>query len=243
MKRIALVFLTVLITVSGFAQKTADIGIWGGTSTYLGDLQNVTPFQTFKLNLGAYFRYNFNSRVALRAMFLTGKSAAEGVILQTPWSYNKNVQDLSIQVEINYLKYILGLKNTPFSPYITGGIGIVYFPYNLDPALISGFNPNHNKGNVATQQSVIATSIPFGFGLKYNLGKRIGVGIEYQMRKLLTDKLDNLDDPLAVIKNGETITYTDYLHNNDWSGYLGVQLTYMIYIGKKVCPAYDSKNW
>ena len=52
-----------------------------------------------------------------------------------PWSFEKNVQDFSLQVEINYLKYVLGEKKTPFTPYIMGGIGMMYFPYNLDPAL------------------------------------------------------------------------------------------------------------
>jgi hypothetical protein len=39
MKKIVLVAVALYVTVSGFAQKTADIGIWGGTSTYIGDMQ------------------------------------------------------------------------------------------------------------------------------------------------------------------------------------------------------------
>jgi hypothetical protein len=63
---------------------------------------------------------------------------------------------------------------------------------------------------------------------------------------MFSDKLDNLDDPLAyktiIDGNEEEITYSDVTHNNDWTGYLGVHLTYKIYIGKKACPAYESKN-
>ena len=66
------------------------------------------------------------------------------------------------------------------------------------------------------------------------------------MRKLFSDKLDNLDDPLAYKTNiagvEKEIIYTDMIHNNDWSGYVGLHLTYKIYIGKKACPAYESKN-
>ena len=69
------------------------------------------------------------------------------------------------------------------------------------------------------------------------------MGIEYQMRKIFSDKLDNLDDPLSYYNpQGELIKYTSAIHNNDWSGYLGVHLTYMIYIGKSACPVYDSKT-
>ncbi len=245
MKKILLVFATVWITVSGVAQKTADIGIWGGTSVYFGDMSEALPFQTFNLNFGAYFRYNFNARVGLRAMFLTGNVAQKGEIEGMPWAFDKSVQDLSLQVEINYLKYILGEKKTPFSSYVTFGIGVDYFSYNMDPALIAQFNPEHNKGSdIIDNDPVIATTIPFGIGFKYNIGRRLGVGIEYQARKMFSDKLDDIDDTLAIKAEGEReeITYTTGVHNNDWSGYLGIHVTYMIYLGKSACPVYDKKK-
>ena len=243
MKKLLLVFATVWITVSGVAQKTADIGIWGGTSGYIGDMDETKPFQSFNLNFGGYFRYNFNSRVALRAMILSGNFSSEGVVEGQYWAFNKPVQDLSLQVEINYLKYILGVKNTPYSSYVMAGVGVAYFSYDLDPALIAVFNPDHNKGDVVKKESVVTSTLPFGIGFKYTIGKRLGVGVEYQMRKLFTDKLDDLDDPLAFINDeGDEITYTDQIHNNDWSAYLGIHLTYKIYIGKKACPAYERKE-
>jgi hypothetical protein len=247
MRKILLVFATVWITVSGHAQVTADIGIWGGSSVYFGDMDETNPLQPANLNFGGYFRYNFNSRVGLRAMFLTGSFSDEGVIEGVPTTFKKNVQDFSLQVEINYLKYILGSAKTPFTSYVTAGIGVAYFPYEMDPAFIASFNPDHNKGNALVKESVVTPTFPFGIGFKYTLGQRLGIGVEYQMRKLFSDKLDNLDDPLAyetTNSNGtkEEITYTDMIHNNDWSGYLGIHLTYKIYIGKKACPAYESKN-
>lgn len=244
MKKIVLVFATVLLTVSGFAQKTADIGIWGGTSSYWGDVREVPPIQGFNFNLGGYFRYNFNKRVAMRMMFLTGKFAADGIIEDVPWTFNKNVQDFTIQAEINYLKYVLGEKKTPFTPYITAGLGVMYFPYQIDPAELAAVNPEHTKGIAVIEESVMTPSIPLGFGVKFNLGMRLGFGIEYQVRKILSDKLDDLDDPLAFRNDDDVlITYTDLVHNNDWPGYLGVHLTYKIYLGQRACPAYDAKHW
>ena len=248
MKKIVLVFVAVLITVSGFAQKTADIGIWGGTSTYIGDMNEAPPLEAFNLNLGGYFRYNFNARVALRAMFLSGKFAADGVIEGKQWSFTKSVQDISLQIEINYLKYFLGVKNTPFTSYVMGGLGVAYYPYELDPGYIATFNPIHpmfnTGGTVASvKESVVAATIPFGIGFKFNLGERWGLGLEYQMRKMFNDKLDDLNDPIAFVdEDGNNNYYTDQWHNNDWSGYLGLHITYKIYIGKKACPAYDSKQ-
>lgn len=254
-----LVFAAVLITVSGFTQKTADIGLWGGTSTYFGDMRGTGHFQQFNPNFGAYFRYNFDARIALRAMFITGRFAEEGYIegITAP-SLDKQVQDLSLQVEINYLKYILGVKNTPYTSYVLVGVGVAYFPYYSNPPKMGvayfpyyfhpantdvAYFPYYFDPPYKDKEPTFAPTIPFGIGFKYTLGQRWEVGIEYLMRKMFVDKLDDLDDPLAYINlEGQQVTYTDFAHNNDWSAYLGLHLTYKIYLGKKACPAYDSKN-
>ncbi len=247
MKKIGLVFIAVVLTVSGFAQKTADIGIWGGSSTYWGDIKEAPPVQSFNLNVGAFFRYNFNARVAMRAQFLTGSFSSDGFVEQVPFNFKKNVQDISLMMEINYLKYILGEKKTPFTPYIMGGVGVMYFPYIFDPAIMVQINPNYPVLNVI-EESVISPTIPFGFGFKFSAGPRIGIGLEYQLRKLFSDKLDNLDDPLSfetVNNEGvtETIKYSTFWHNNDWPGFLGINITYNINLNPKACPAYDRKYW
>jgi opacity protein-like surface antigen len=266
MRKIVLVFIAVIFTVSGFAQKSADIGIWGGSSTYIGDIKEAPPMQTFNLNFGAFFRYNFNARMAMRAQFLTGNHSAEGWVEDiVDWNFSKKAQDISFMMEINYLKYILGERKAPVTPYIMGGLGIVYFPYFVSDVsnIISdvtniindiyhpiGINPKIGKEFIPmlNTESVVTMSIPFGFGVKFSVGQRIGVGIEYQMRKLLNDKLDDLDDPLSfetVNNDGdtETIKYSDFLHNNDWPGYLGLNVTYKIDLDRKACPAYDRKYW
>lgn len=254
-KIVLVVLLCLVCSVQGTAQRTADIGIWGGSSTTFGDLTEHPKFQAFNPNFGAYFRYNINTRVGVRAMFLTGSFAEEGVIEGVNWQFDKSVQDLTLQMEINYLKYILGERKTPFSSYITGGIGIASFPFTVTKSQIIAFNPEHpwirgangwNSGKYGGDEidgNVMATTIPFGFGFKYNIGRRLGVGVEYQMRKIFSDELDNLEDPLAYVNNEtEVVTYTTEYHNSDWSGYLGVHITYMIYLGKAACPVYDKKK-
>lgn len=243
MRKIILVFIAVVLTVSGFAQKSADIGIWGGSSTYWGDMKETPLMQSFNLNFGAIFRYNFNARVALRTQFLTGRFAAEGFVEDVEWEFNKNAQDISVMMEVNYLKYILGEKKTRFTPFIMGGLGIMYFPYTLDPVLMFRVNPDYPVHN-AVEESVIAPAIPMGFGVKVSIGQRLGLGVEYQIRKLLNDKFDDLDDPLSFEnEEGDIIKHTDFLHNNDWPGFLGINVTYKIDLDRKACPAYDRKHW
>jgi len=244
MRKFVLWVAGIFLSVSGFSQITADVGIWGGWSGYMGDIEEVTLTQSSFPLLGVLYRQNLNQRVSARAMFLTGPISAEGTIRNAPWSFDKRISDLSLQVEINYLRYLLGSKRNAFTSYITAGIGTQFFSYELDPARLTAFNPLHNKGVDPVSKSVITPTLPFGFGFKFNAGKRLGIGIEYQMRKLFSDKLDDLDDPLATYDaQGEEIKYSSFFHNTDWTGFLGFHLTYSIYLGAKDCPAYDKKKY
>ena len=187
-------------------------------------MDNNTPFQSFNLNFGGYFRYNFNTRLGLRAMFLTGKLAGQGTVENIDWNFDKSAQDLTVQVEINYLKYVLGSRKMRFSPYVTAGVGVSYFRYDFRPAEIYYINPRYPEllydasGNLVTPnqtESLVVPTIPFGIGFKYTIGTRLGVGIEYQMRKYMSDKVDDLNDPLSYVNaTGETITYTTQHRNN-----------------------------
>jgi hypothetical protein len=243
MRKILLLVTGLILSVSGFSQITADIGIWGGWSGYMGDIENNTLTQSSFPFLGAFYRMNFNPRVSARAMFLTGKIAAEGTIQNVAFSFDKQVQDMSVQLEVNYLRYTVGNKRYRFTSYITGGIGAMFYPYRMDPVLLNSINPSQNKGQDPVKEHILAPTLPFGFGFKMTLGKRLGLGVEYQMRKIFNDKLDDLDDPLAFIdSHGKEVTYTSFFHNGDWAGFLGVHLTYSFYLGGKECPAYDQKR-
>jgi hypothetical protein len=197
--------------------------------------------------LGGYFRYNFNQRVGARFMVLAGQVAGKGPLQGVDWEFEKSVMDISFQAEINYLKYMIGNKKAWFTSYLTAGAGVMFYSPDQENILnIWYFNPFHpvagTQGSGVSNQPVTALTFPFGMGFKLNAGKRMGIGIEYQMRKIFDDKLDDLDDPLSYKKNGETVKYTDFIHNNDWAGFLGLHITYKIYTGGKPCPAYDSKN-
>ncbi len=245
MRKIIFCLAGLLLSVSGFSQATADFGIWGGAAGYIGDIEDNTLTQSSFPALGAFFRYNFHRRTSVRAMFLTGKVAAEGPFqnMPDPWSFEKSVQDLSFQVEVNYLSYQIGNKKHSFTSYVMAGAGVAYYNYEADPAMLYRFNPRQIKGENPIDESVIAPTFPFGMGFKFNVGKRLGLGVEYQMRKIFDDRLDNLDDPLAHYNSeGKAVTYSDFIHNNDWTGYLGLYVTYNVFLGTKSCPAYDKKR-
>lgn len=233
MKQLLVIFLIGFLAIKALAQPSVDIGVFGGAGTYLGDMTKVDFQKSINPAYGGFVRYNFNPRYALRFNVINGTIGAEGEYDYQPynpdptdlsWNFSKNVLDLSLSFEWNYLKYIVGDKSTPWSTFIYGGIGIQTFKYSI------------LTNNGISDGSEIAPTIPLGLGVKYNLSKRWGIGLEGGFRKSFSDKLDNLDDPLSYINaDGAQIKYTDQLHNNDWTVYMGIHLVYKL--------IYGNQNW
>lgn len=221
MKRLLIIFLIGFMALKALAQPSVDIGFFGGAGTYFGDMTKIDLQKSVYPAYGSFIRFNFNPRYALRFNVLNGNIGAEGEFESNPWDFKKNVLDISLQFEFNYLKYIVGDKETPWSTYIFAGVGMQTYKYNIK----------------VVEGSEIAPTIPFGLGFKFNLSKRLGIGLEGGFRKSFSDKLDNLDDPLSY-EDPDTkvmIKYTDKLHNNDWTAYLGAHLVYKL--------IYGNRNW
>ncbi|HEY3371355.1 MAG TPA: DUF6089 family protein [Prolixibacteraceae bacterium] len=224
MKRLLVVFLIGFMVFRAFGQPSVDVGIFGGAGTYFGDMTKTEFSKSVNPAYGAFMRYNFNPRYALRFNVVNGTIGAEGQFESQPWKFNKNVLDISLQYEFNFYKYIVGEKTTPYSSYLFAGIGMQTYKYTYQSGIIG-------------EGSEITPTIPFGIGFKVNLSKRWGLGIEGGMRKTFSDKLDNLDDPLSYEKTDGTVvtqvTYADRYHNNDWTAYAGIHLVYKMIYGSK----------
>lgn len=202
MRKLILWIAGVILSVSGYSQVSADIGLWGGASGYLGDIEDRTTLVPSTLPvLGGFFRYNYNQRASMRFMILWGNVEARGPVQGYSWSFEKKPMDLSLQAEINYLKYAIGNKKAWFTSYLTAGVGVMNYGVNQDSMMnIGTFNPYHPlygiESSGASNKPVTTLTLPFGMGFKFSAGKRLEIGVEYLMRKLFNDKLDDLDDPL-----------------------------------------------
>lgn len=255
MKRFFVIIFSILIYSSVSAQNTADIGIWGGVGSYIGDMTHVDKASSLNPNAGLFVRYNFNSRISLRTSALLGPIGAEGFYEEQPWDFNKFVTDLSVMGEFNFFRYIIGSKRYSWTPYLMGGVGGSIYSYNFDPVELQRVgayidterNPNGEK------PMVFGLNVLVGFGFKFNIGERLGVGVEAILRKYFNDQIDDLDDPRKFYNNDAAINpdgtttgawqgYNDFLHNNDFTIHLGVHLTYRFYRGNRECPVYENIN-
>ena len=219
MKQLFIVFLIGFMAFETLGQQSVDVGVFGGAGTYFGDMTKSKLTKPINPAYGAFMRYNFNPRYALRFNVLNSSIGAKGEFEGLPWDFKKNVLDVSLQFEFNFFKYIVGDKETPYSTYLFAGIGMQAYKDSTKSVM------------------VFAPTIPFGLGFKFNVSKRIGLGIEAGLRKTFSDKLDNLDDPLSYTDANPTppvqVNYTDRYHNNDWTSYVGIHLVYKLIYGNK----------
>ena len=258
MKQIVLVTVSVLIMSTTFAQQAADFGLWGGASSYFGDMTKVNTLSSLRPAYGVYLRYNFNPRYGVRVGYLTGSVGFVGEyeVPGVEMNFEKRINDYHALGEFNFFKYIIGSKKHVITTYLLGGFGVSSYTYLHDPVFLRligvGYLTDPLAVNAVNQlgldenfeENLLALHATLGFGFKFNIGRRWGVGAEAQLRKFFNDKLDNLDDPRRTY-NPTTQMWTNYTstwHNNDWLVHFGVHVTYRFYFGRKDCPVYENLN-
>jgi hypothetical protein len=202
------------------AQEKANVGIFAGTSYYLGDINPNRQFYRPSLSLGLLYRYNINTRYSIRGNVyyadLNGSDLDFPGILHpdrpfSPASFHTSLIDIALQVEFNFLPYQPNLRRFDYTPYIATGVA---------GALI--FSSNTSAENLL--------SFPFGIGMKVTLTSRLSAGAEYSFRKTFSDRIDGLENPSGT---------SSILHNNDWYSLLGIFITYKFFNFAGGCPAYD----
>ena len=182
---------------------------------YMGDLSATIPQPVLvPPAIGPMFRYNFNMRSSIRVHSFLYDLAGSGEILGgTEAEFHSSFVDLGLDFEFNWWPYKTASMKTKYAPYVTAGAG-----YSIDRM---GEGKSH-------------AYLPFGGGVKANLGKRLSGGFEVTMRKTFTDQLDGV-----VNAGGEGVQTP--VGNNDWYMFTGFFLTYKILGYLNDCPAYTEK--
>ena len=200
-----------LALVPLFGQRKADIGFMTAIPWYQGDISTTLPRPTVvPPAIGPIFRYNFNQRNSLRVHGVFYDLGYEGEIFdEQREDFQASFVDLGLDFEFNWWPYKTAWRRTKYSPYVSAGLG---------------YSVNYNGGSVSHLY------LPFGGGMKVNLGKRLSGGVELSMRKTFTDEIDGVENlGLEGVKHP--------LGNNDWYMFTGLFLTYKIFEFRDACPA------
>ena len=219
-------FLLCIATTTVHAQRH-ELGILIGGVNYIGEIGDTQYFNPKHLGYGIIYKRNITQRIALRAQFSTGKFSANdqnatGLDRRTRGlSFSNNYSVLGVGVEANYVALPIGEFGISWTPYLHVGVqrlvvDELYFP---------------EYENTATSHGRKMTmGVPFGAGIKVNLGQYWVIAAEVQPQFTLTDNVDgsypNTDkQPLA--KQFSTSL------SSDWLVFTGISITYAF--GKLPC--------
>jgi len=238
----------------GFAQNW-ELGVTAGGMGYMGDLN---PHQFHKINnlaVGGVVKRNFDGYWSLKFSLLAGKVSARDADAKYPEQVNRNLQffspvtEGSFQVEFNFFDFGIDYGQRRFTPYVFAGISVF------------GFNPKAKYGDtvyelkyLATEKAeadgaaykTIATAIPIGAGVKYQLSERLNLAAEFGFRTAHTDHLDDVSqrypaiDPASsnsavrmyfsdpsIIKIGDPDIQRGDFRKKDTYIYTGITLSYV----------------
>lgn len=275
--RTAVVLLLLVTSVPLTAQRW-EVGLSAGISYYVGDLNPTLHFR-FPYPAGSVFaKRNFDKHWSVRAGFTYAHVGADDDVGIFGYQQVRNLRfesdifEVHAAVEFNFFPYIPGNDEyKKWTPYLFLGVSGYYFdPYTYVNGSRIPLQPLGTEGqgtpsqNFRPKYSLFQPAIPFGIGFKWNVAKRFSLGLEYGMRILFTDYLDDASNIYG--KNGEILIYNgaiasqlsdesrgiwstysndDYQRgirtDNDWWGYVGITFMYNIK-DPTTCPGYKVKH-
>jgi hypothetical protein len=231
---LALLACALLIPCVGRGQhrfdQTKELGLVIGTAYYLGDLNPTKHLGGRKeAGWGGYFRYNLDSRLALRANVYRFTIEAWDADSKDAWQQARNLHfrnqmtEVSCVVEVNYINHQIGNPGDRIAAYLFAGIATFnHMPqaefegewYELQPLGTEGQGTTWGVAHGRQPYSLMGLALPFGFGFKVNMGPFAAFNVEWGVRKTWNDYLDDV-----------SLTYADAVVLDDEKGDLAVALS------------------
>ncbi len=223
MKQFSLFFTLILCSYFTTAQEIdhrMEFGVMGGLLTYSGDLNTGANIHFRGPAGGAFYRHNYKNNISvLRFNVLVGKVSGNENVAKTPLqnklnrSFSTIVTEFSGLYEYNFFDFrkSTGRESYPICPYLFGGLGV-------------------GLASVSTGETATYVALPFGGGVKFKVGDKLNLGIEFGARKVFSDKID-------AISNTEDLNSSS---NQDWYYFTGLTFSYTKYV--QMCPRSAPKS-
>lgn len=213
LRRAVMGVLFLLCAVSGMAQEDdmykMEIGAGLGLVSYEGDF-NGSITKGAQPGASLLLRRVFNPYMDVRLDLMYGKLKGSSEkqdtyypdFQQEKYDFSNTLIDASLTYEYNFWPYGTGRDYRgaqKLTPFVFLGIGATY---------------------VKTEQKGVFTgNLPLGVGVKYKIGKRVNLGVEWAIHFSLSDELDGVKDPYMIKSSG-------MFKNTDCYSALQLTLTY-----------------
>lgn len=219
MKKSILLIILSISTIS-FGQMY-EVGISLGGSNYVGDIGRTNYIYPNKIAAAAFFKYNLNPRMALRATYSFLPIGANDLDADTDFkrdrglNFSNTINELAVGLEYNFYEYDISSDEKTWTPYIL--IELASFSYKHVDS-----EPSPGQYQYKTKSSV---AIPFGVGFKSKLTGPFAFSLETKFRYTFEDDLDFSTDQIPSLDYGKT--------GNDWYMFTGFSLIYTF--GRPAC--------
>jgi hypothetical protein len=256
-----LVLLFLLYCFELFAQQQnhrsrSELGVLVGGANYLGDLNSSNPFYNIQPSLGIIYRYNVHSRLCWRGSLLYGSigasdaDASQLLFKNRNLSFQSTIYEIGGGLEFSYLPFQLGHDKYKGTAYLLTGISLFFMNpttvYNGETLELQplGTEGQGSSLNSESRYNLTQISVPLGVGVKFAIGRRSSIGLEYGIRKTFTDYLDDVgsnvyadasvlgeeNGPLAADLSNRSVDGSRFGKrgtdsSKDWYSFFGVTLT------------------
>jgi len=226
--------LVIIIAAQMFAMRAQaqcgdrnydEYGLFLGVGYYNGEINPTAPFYKPKPALGVNIRHVINERYAVSCQAVWCKLEGSDKDFDSEYqkwrgaSFENELVEISLHGEINFLPLVPSDPMRCFTPYISGGAGLVLGSFV-------------NEG--------LRFCIPFGVGVKYCPSSTFTLSAEWKYRKLFSDVLDGIPADRYSYSFGETAArQKSFLGNDDCYAFIGVVLSFRPNnTGSHRCSAY-----
>ena len=222
---LGIVFLFLHVTYM-HAAYNHELGLSGGTTFYLGDANHSTPFQRPGWSAGMFYRYNIDTRWAVKASVryavAQGDTRDFGYTFPNGQAYaefQRGFVDANATVEFNFFdigesKYYKARYKA--TPYIVLGVGLTTYA-----DLYSGGN-------------AYKVSIPFGIGGKWRINRRWTLGLEWTIHKLFIDNFDVTNANNKVLENPYQVPNIGFF-DTDFYSIANLYISFNLFDTNKYC--------
>lgn len=193
--------LLILLMMLGLGARVAaqddpeyrmEIGAGAGLNGYLGDF-NGKLTKDFQPMFSVMARYVFNPYMGLRMNVSRGTMKGSSADVETfypdyattPYTFKNTLYDVCVTYEYNFWPYGTGRDYRGakrITPFVFAGLGATIV--DTGSKTVGGVN------------------MPIGLGVKYKVGERINLGLEWAIHFAQTDEIDGVKDPYYVKSSG-----------------------------------------
>lgn len=200
-----------------------EIGAGAGLMSYEGDF-NGSVLKNMQPSAAIVLRRLLNPRMGFKFQLDYGKMKGSSDVdtfypeytnLQENYTFGNTLMDFKSTYEYNFWPYGTGREYRGakrITPFVFAGIGCTY---------VTGGGNN-----------VFTANLPIGVGVKYKIGERLNLNVDWTMHFTMSDKLDGVFDPYLVKTSG-------IFKNKDCYSALMVSLTYSFMEKCRTCHNQD----